>query len=67
MRTLIDTMGVTLAERGLVPLSGLRLGVRRVIERRLVELWTERDRPRFAHELEIGPLTLSPEKANEQH
>jgi cyclopropane-fatty-acyl-phospholipid synthase len=64
---MIDTMGMALAERGLVPLAGLRLGVRRVIERRRLDLGTGRERPSFVRALEAGPVAVSPEKANEQH
>ena len=67
MRAMIDAMGMALAERGLVPLAGLRLGVRRVIERRLIELGTGRDRPSFERALQAGPFALSTDKANEQH
>jgi cyclopropane-fatty-acyl-phospholipid synthase len=67
MTAMIDTMGVALAERGLVPLAGLRLGVQRVIERRLLELLEGHGRPSFERALEAGPLALSTETANEQH
>jgi len=64
---MIDAIGVALAERGLVPLGGLRRGVRRVIERRLAELDRTPDRPGFSRDLVAGPLARSPDKANEQH
>jgi cyclopropane-fatty-acyl-phospholipid synthase len=65
--SVVDTLGLALAERGLVPLSGLRRGVRRLIGRRLAELDSPKERPWFDRELVGGPLALSPEKANEQH
>ena len=58
---------IALAERGLVPLPGLRWGVRRLLGQRLSDM---RDGPTvdaFAEELRESPVALVPEKANEQH
>ena len=60
-------LAVDLAERGLVPLPGLRLGVRRLLAKRLADAESGPPEERFARELEEGPVALVPEKANEQH
>jgi cyclopropane-fatty-acyl-phospholipid synthase len=58
---------IELAERGLVPLPLLRLGVRRLLAQRLRELESGRPVDAFADGLRSGPVALVPEKANEQH
>ena len=60
-------LGLELAERGLVPLTGLRHGVRRLVERRLRDASAGADVDAFARSLASGPVALVPEKANEQH
>jgi len=60
--TLID-----LAERGLIPLPGLRFGVRRLLEQRLAEAARGPSVDAFCDELRESPVALVPEKANEQH
>jgi cyclopropane-fatty-acyl-phospholipid synthase len=62
-----QSVGITLAERGLVPLPGLRLGVRRLIRQRLSDAEMDPDPSAFIRELERSPVALRPEKANEQH
>jgi cyclopropane-fatty-acyl-phospholipid synthase len=64
---MIGNLGIELAERGLVPLSGLRMGVRGLVRQRLRDAQSGPDVPAFAQELAGSPLALSPEKANEQH
>ena len=66
-------MGLSLAERGLLPDPLLRLGIRRMLRRRLLELAvgdveaTRRAHDAFLRELRRGPLALVPERANAQH
>jgi cyclopropane-fatty-acyl-phospholipid synthase len=60
-------LGIALAEHGLVPLPGLRLGVRGLVRRRLHEAARGPDVDAFALSLEDGPIAATPEKANEQH
>lgn len=62
-----ESIGTVLAERGLVPLVGLRYGVRKLVEQRLHEAASGPDVTAFAHELRLSPVALSPEKANQQH
>jgi len=60
-------LAIELAERGLVPLSGLRLGVRRLVRQRLRDAANGPDVESFARELAASPVALSTDKANEQH
>ncbi|MGD8288468.1 MAG: cyclopropane-fatty-acyl-phospholipid synthase family protein [Gemmatimonadota bacterium] len=60
-------LAIELAERGLVPLGGLRLGVRRLVKQRLREAAASSDTDAFVRELERSPVALSTDKANEQH
>lgn len=60
-------LAVELAERGLVPLPGLRLGVRRLLSRRLADAANGPSVEAFSRELAGSPVALAPEKANEQH
>ncbi len=60
-------LGVALAERGLVPLPGLRLGIRRLLVERLREQAGAPGIEDFLRELERAPIALQPEKANQQH
>jgi cyclopropane-fatty-acyl-phospholipid synthase len=64
---MIGDFGIELAERGLVPLPGLRMGVRGLVKQRLREAQTGPDVPGFAAMLARSPLALTPDKANEQH
>ena len=64
---MMGDVGIELAERGLVPLPGLRLGVRGLVRQRLRDARSGPSVPAFAAELSQGPLALSPERANEQH
>ncbi|MBT8489185.1 MAG: cyclopropane-fatty-acyl-phospholipid synthase family protein [Gemmatimonadetes bacterium] len=61
------SVAIELAERGLVPLSGLRWGVRRLLARRLADARHGPGVEAFAHELRSSPVALVPDKANEQH
>jgi len=63
----IDSVGVTLAESGWIPLPGLRAGVRRLLRRRLAEAAAGPDPSAFARALEGEPIARVPDKANEQH
>jgi cyclopropane-fatty-acyl-phospholipid synthase len=58
---------VELAERGLVPLLGLRLGVRRLLSDRLREAESGMTTAEFAQTLGESRVALETEKANEQH
>ncbi len=60
-------VAIELAERGLVPLAGLRWGVRRLLARRLVDAGSGPDVDAFEQQLRASPVALVPEKANEQH
>lgn len=61
------SLGIALAERGLVPLPGLRLGVRRLLEQRLGDAQAGPDTDAFARELADGPLAIGTDAANAQH
>jgi cyclopropane-fatty-acyl-phospholipid synthase len=61
------SLAITLAERGLVPLPGLRLGVRSLLRQRLREAARGPDVESFVRSLEQSPIAFSPERANEQH
>ncbi len=63
---MIGSAAIALAERGLVPLPGLRLGVRRLLEQRLREIATSSDTA-FVRSLAESPIALATERANEQH
>ena len=63
----MSSLAIDLAERGLVPLPGLRLGVRRLLERRLADAAAGPSVEAFSRELADSPVALVPEKANEQH
>ncbi len=58
---------IGLAERGLLPLPGLRFGIRRLLARRLREASEGPDTVTFASELAASRLALSTQAANEQH
>ena len=64
---MIGKFGIELAERGLVPLPGLRMGVRGLVRQRLRDATTGPDVATFAAMLAESPLALAPDKANEQH
>ncbi|MEX2466496.1 MAG: cyclopropane-fatty-acyl-phospholipid synthase family protein [Gemmatimonadota bacterium] len=58
---------IELAERGMLPLATLRLGVRSLLRDRLVEAETGHDLDAFVRMLEEGPVAVETEAANEQH
>ncbi len=60
-------LAIHLAERGLVPLPVLRVGVRRLLQQRLREAGSGPSVDEFSSQLRSGPVALVPEKANEQH
>ncbi len=63
----MSSMALELAERGLVPLPGLRLGVRRLLVQRLRDAADGMNTADFARELAKSPVALEMDKANEQH
>lgn len=58
---------ISLAEHGLVPLPGLRFGIRRLLKDRLRDAATGPAVAAFVEDLESGPLAVHTDKANEQH
>lgn len=60
-------LAIELAERGLVPLPGLRAGVRSLVRQRLRDAAAGPSVDDFAATLRDSPVALSPEAANEQH
>ena len=64
---MIGSASIALAERGLLPLPALRMGVRGLVRQRLIDAEVGPDVASFVRTLEQSPLALSPEKANEQH
>ena len=65
-------IGISLAERGLVPDAALRLAIRQLLRRRLSELESDCEAAlaateAFHAEARRGPIALVPEQANEQH
>lgn len=60
-------VGIALAERGLLPLSVLRYGVRQLLEARLREIDAAPPSPDFLAMLEASPLAVATDAANEQH
>ena len=64
---MIADFGIEMAERGLVPLAGLRMGVRGLVRQRLRDARTGPDAAAFAASLADGPLALATDTANEQH
>ncbi|MDH3271483.1 MAG: class I SAM-dependent methyltransferase, partial [Gemmatimonadota bacterium] len=63
----MSRVAIALAERGLVPIAGLRAGVRRLLSQRLAEAEAGPSVDGFVEELRSSPVALVPEKANEQH
>ncbi|MHC4939365.1 MAG: SAM-dependent methyltransferase [Planctomycetota bacterium] len=61
------SLGIALAERGLLPDTLTRIGIRRLLEQRLAEERELQPRPEFRQSLKEGPVAPVPEKANEQH
>ncbi len=66
-RIMSESLPITLAEKGLVPLWILRLGVRALLRQRLSEATRGPTPADFKKTLEESPIALTPEKANEQH
>ena len=64
---MIGSTSIALAERGLLPLPALRMGVRGLVRQRLADAKTDPDVASFVRTLEQSPLALTPDKANEQH
>jgi len=64
---MMGSVGVAMAEKGLVPLPLLRVGVRGLVSQRLRDAAAGPDVASFVRTLERSPLALTPDKANEQH
>jgi len=62
----MSSLGMSLAERGLLPLPALRFGVRKLCAARLREQ-SARETTSFVESLAGEPVALVPKKANEQH
>jgi cyclopropane-fatty-acyl-phospholipid synthase len=60
-------LGLALAERGGVPLPLLRVGIRRLLARRLDEAQADEGLDAFLREMESAPVAPVPEAANAQH
>ena len=60
-------VGLELAERGLLPLPALRLGVRRLLRARLEEMAGGPSLKAFVELLEQGPVAVETDAANAQH
>jgi len=61
------SIGIELAERGLLPDAVTRFGIRRLLQQRLSEERALQPRDDFRATLQEGPVAPVPEKANEQH
>ncbi|MDA1104743.1 MAG: cyclopropane-fatty-acyl-phospholipid synthase [Gemmatimonadetes bacterium] len=64
---MIASTGIALAERGFVPLSWLRLGIRNLLKQRLRDSASAPSIEAFTRELAESPIALATDKANEQH
>ena len=64
---MILDLGLRLAEKGLIPLPILKLGVRSLIKKRLQDIYSDNESDISANELRSGPIALHTDKANEQH
>ena len=62
-----EAIGIDLAERGLIPLAGLRFGVRQLLRQRIQDAAAGPNVESFKRELEGSPLAIATDKANEQH
>ena len=60
-------MAIALAERGVLPLTTLRLGIRALLRDRLEEAGSEHDLEAFLAMLASEPLAVATQEANEQH
>ncbi len=63
----MTSLGINLAERGLVPLPALRIGIRRLLAKRLLEAAQDPNVSAFSSHLKESAIAVLPEKANEQH
>jgi cyclopropane-fatty-acyl-phospholipid synthase len=59
--------GIELAERGLLPLPALRMGVRRLLRARLQEMEGGPSPQEFVEAVEEGPIAVETDAANSQH
>ncbi len=60
-------IGLSLAERGLVPLTWVRWGIRRLLVARLNEQRAHDNEAVLREAMDAAPIAYVPEKANEQH
>ena len=63
----MTSLGINLAERGLIPLPALRIGIRRLLAKRLLEAEKGPNVSAFSSHLKESAIAVLPEKANEQH
>jgi cyclopropane-fatty-acyl-phospholipid synthase len=63
----LSSLGIALAERGLLPLAALRYGVRRLLDERLREIEAAPPLKEFVAVLEASPLAVETDAANAQH
>ena len=63
----MTSLGINLAERGLIPLPALRIGIRRLLAKRLLEAAQDPNVSAFSAHLKESAIAVLPEKANEQH
>lgn len=61
------SVGLSLAERGLVPTALIRSGIRRLLRQRLRDLHQAGSQDEFLADLARSPIALNPDRANEQH
>ena len=63
----MTSLGINLAERGLIPLPALRIGIRRLLAKRLLEAEQGPHVSALSSHLKESAIAVLPEKANEQH
>ncbi|HAT37440.1 MAG TPA: SAM-dependent methyltransferase [Gemmatimonadetes bacterium] len=63
----MTSLGINLAERGLIPLPALRIGIRRLLAKRLLEAEQGPNVSALSSHLKESAIAVLPEKANEQH
>jgi cyclopropane-fatty-acyl-phospholipid synthase len=61
------SLGIALAERGLLPTALVRMGIRRLCAQRLREVGAAGARERFLARIAEAPIAAVPDLANAQH